>query len=327
MRHHLLSMLPRILKDESRLQMRETADICSRVLKLTPQFPGKVRLTDAVARIAASTTAPWGTCSPEKGAMIRVNLNDRIERQMWGGCYEPHVQRSLGVLLSPGDVFVDIGAHIGYHAVVGAMLVGSQGRVFAFEADSGNFGRLQDHLAPFPWCTAINKAVWSCGGAGVFERSSQPGESGWGTLTMVRDLKCGDHVAIDTISLDDWLSENKLGSISAMKVDAEGSEVSIFRGAVEFLKRMRPTVIFEANDVVLRQANTSVLDLTEIFYGHSYRLFELGAGTIEPLGRGEHPQCSELLGLPEERARATVARFRQSGFWMQDSETKAKGIA
>ena len=62
---------------------------------------------------------------------------------MWGGCYEPHVRHSLEVLLSPGDMFIDVGGHIGYHSVLGASLVGSRGRVIAFEADPRNFERLK----------------------------------------------------------------------------------------------------------------------------------------------------------------------------------------
>ena len=271
-------------------RMKQKPDICSLALSLTPRFPGKVRITDAIARITASTGRNYGTCSPATGTVIRVNLRDRIERQMWGSCYEPHVQNALRVLLSPGDVFVDIGAHIGYHAVLGASLVGSRGRVFAFEADRGNFDRLREHLIPFPWSTAVNKAVWSSSGTVVFERSSEPGESGWGTLTTVRDLMRGDHLAVDTISLDDWLSESKTVTVSAMKVDAEGSEVSIFRGATQLLKHVRPAVIFESNDVVLHQAHTSALDLTKIFYDHDYTLFELDDANVLPLGRGKIPR-------------------------------------
>ena len=299
--------------------MRQTVDLCSRVLSFTPGFAGKVRLTDAIARIAASTGKTWGTCSPGIGGMIRVNLRDRIERQMWGGCYEPHVRHSLRVLLSPGDTFIDVGGHIGYHSVLGASLVGSGGRVIAFEADPRNFARLQDHLAPFPWATAVNRAVWSSTSTVIFERSSEPGESGWGTLTAVRDLKRGEHITVETISLDDWLSENANGCVSAIKVDAEGSEVSIFQGATAVLKGVRPNVIFEANDVVLRQAQTSALALTEIFYGHGYNLFEFGGDTIAPLGQGDCPRSSELLAIPNERAQATMARFERSGFRIEDS--------
>ena len=299
--------------------MRQRADTSSKILSLIPSFPGKVRLTDAIARVAASTGRGRGTCSPGNGVMIDVNLYDRIERQMWGGCYEPHVRHSLQVLLSPGDMFIDVGGHIGYHAVLGASLVGSRGRVIAFEADPRNFARLRDHLGPFPWATAVNRAVWSSTSTVIFERSSEPGESGWGTLTTVRDLKRGEHITVDTISLDDWLSENANGSVAAIKVDAEGSEVSIFQGATEVLKRVRPTVIFEANDVVLHQAHTSALALAEIFYGHGYNLFELEGATITPLGQGDRPRSSELLGVPNERAQATVTRFERSGFRVEDS--------
>jgi FkbM family methyltransferase len=313
------------MSDES-CEMRQTADLCSRVLSFTPGFAGKVRLTDAIARIAASTGKTWGTCSPGNGGMIRVNLHDRIERQMWGGCYEAHVRRSLQVLLSPGDIFIDVGGHIGYHAVLGASLVGSGGRVIAFEADPRNFARLRDHLAPFPWATAVNRAVWSSTSTVIFERSSEPGESGWGTLTTVRDLERGEHIAVDTISLDDWLFGNADRRVSAIKVDAEGSEVSIFQGATEVLKRVRPTVIFEANDVVLHQAHTSALALTEIFYGHDYNLFEFEGATIAPLGQGDCPRSSELLGIPNERAQATMTRFERSGFRVEDSRAGNREI-
>jgi FkbM family methyltransferase len=301
-------------KNHQHDRMRRTADLLSIALNHTPRFPGRYRFTDAIARMVASKGTGWGTCSPGNGALLRVNLGDRIERQMWGGCYEPHVQQSLRNLLSPGDVFIDIGAHIGYHAVLGATLVGTGGQVFAFEADPGNFARLRDHLRPFPSATAVNKAAWSSTGAVTFERSSEFGESGWGTLTTVRDLGRGAHLSVDTISLDQWLSESNLGCVSAMKVDAEGSEVAIFRGATELLERMRPSVIFEANDVVLRQANTSALELTEILHEQSYALFDLHATSLKRLCRGRQPQCSELIAIPNERVQAVLAQFKRSGF-------------
>jgi FkbM family methyltransferase len=293
--------------------MTKTSDIWSTALRGIPAFPGKVRVTDALARIAAIVGSSWGTCSLGNGATIRMNLSDRIERQMWGGCYERYVQQSLRALLAPGDVFIDIGAHVGYHAVLGASVVGSRGRVFAFEADPKNFVRLEDHLHPFPWGTAVNKAVWSATGNVIFERSSQPGESGWGTLTTVRDLARGVHFSVDTVSLDDWSLENEIRTVSVMKVDAEGSEVSILRGAKGFLQRTRPGVIIEANDVLLRQAKTSALELTEILRGDGYELFELDA-TLQPVRAGMSPRCSEVLAVPVERIEGTLVRLQQSGF-------------
>ena len=293
--------------------MGRAADMCSIALSGIPAFPGKIRIANALARIAAIEGRGWGTCSLGGGATIRLNLTDRIERQMWGGCYEPHVQRALRTLLSAGDVFLDIGAHIGYHAVLGALLVGPRGAVIAFEPDPANFSRLRENLQPFPWSTPLNKAVWSGSGAAGFQRSSQPGESGWGTLTSVRDLAEGDHLMLEAISLDDWLSENRR-NVSVMKVDAEGSEAGILRGGREFLKRTRPAVIIEANDVVLRQAQTSARELRETMEAEGFEIFSLGDARLEVLESGKSRLLGELLALPKERAHEHLARFERCGY-------------
>jgi hypothetical protein len=65
-----------------RVLMRKTSDIWSTALRGIPAFPGNVRVTEAIARIAAIAGSGWGSCSLGNGAMIRMNLNGRIERQM-----------------------------------------------------------------------------------------------------------------------------------------------------------------------------------------------------------------------------------------------------
>jgi FkbM family methyltransferase len=294
------------------------ADICSVALRSMPPFRGKVRVTDALARIASITGGGWGTCALGTGATLRVNLSDRIERQMWGGCYEPHVQETLAALLSPGDTFVDVGAHIGYHAVRGALAVGPHGRVFAFEADPHNFSRLAGHLRQFSWAVAMPKAVSSASGSLTFERSSQLGESGWGTLTTVRDLAKGEHVSVDAVSLDDWFSANRPERVAAMKIDAEGSEVDILRGAANFLNHARPAIVIEANDVVLRQAHTSALELTRLLRANKYDLFELETRSLRLLPPDTAPQTLDLLAVPAERTPSVVEILTRVGFHRLD---------
>jgi len=301
-----------------------TADIWSATLSGIPAFRGRGRMTDAFARIALIAGNGWGTCSPAAGATLRVNLADRIERQMWGGCYEPHVRRALRALVTPGDVFIDIGAHIGYHAVCAAIAVGPRGRLFAFEADPRNFARLSEHLAPFPWATPVAKAVSAETGTMVFERSSEPGESGWGTLTNVRDLAKGEHIRVDAISLDDWISANPAGSIAAMKIDAEGSEVHILRGAQNFLRQARPAIVIEANDVVLRQAGTSALELAQMLRAADYEIYELDSATLSLLSAEASPRTDEVIALPKERARATVDLLQRSGFPLKGPKSAAE---
>lgn len=70
-------------------------------------FLGRLRLIN----LAAATLRSIGRREQQvclwEGAEFCVDLRDRIQRQMWCGCYEPHVIRALRGILRDGDVFLD----------------------------------------------------------------------------------------------------------------------------------------------------------------------------------------------------------------------------
>ncbi len=290
------------------------ADSLSRLLFRVPPFPGKGRIADALAKYVGRRQGGRGFCTPGDGAQLEVELSDRIARQMWGGCYEPHVRRCLEALLRAGDTFIDVGAHIGYLTLVGACQVGAAGRVFAFEADPGLYGKLARNVEPLPWVRAFHAAVWENSATLVFERSSFLHESGWGTLTTVRDLGKGEHAAVEAVSLDDWCTRLKVMAIRAVKIDAEGSEAAILRGARETLERFRPALVVEVNDILLRQAGTSAAELERYLIGRCYRMFAFTWLRFEPWAPSSRSEFSDALCLPEEETDATLRILREVGF-------------
>jgi tRNA G37 N-methylase Trm5 len=73
--------------------------------------------------------------------------NDHITRQLQQ--FSAHTRNELAMLLSlvrAGDIIIDIGAHIGTFAIPLARRVGDEGKVYAFEADSGNFTLLEKNV-------------------------------------------------------------------------------------------------------------------------------------------------------------------------------------
>jgi FkbM family methyltransferase len=293
---------------------RSRPDILSTALGAVPLMRGKYRLVSTIAMAKARWGSHWGYCAVGIGATIRVDLNDRIQQLMWGHCYENHIQECFQALLSPGSVYMDVGAHIGYHAVLAASIVGPTGQVYAFEADPTNFERLQEQLRVFEWATPINKAAWITTGRVVFERSSQTGESGWGTVAEVRDLKKGEHVSVSAISLDDWAVENNIERVAVVKVDAEGSEVGIFRGARDFLNRTKATVITEINNTLLVQGERSSDELIDIFRSYGYELFHVNGKSMQSLGSTGAPQFCEVLCVHGSRRGEVVQRLQRRGF-------------
>ncbi len=187
-----------------------------------PSFPGKLRLIDVASEVARWFGGREKEVCLWEDVKFSVDLADRVQRQMWFGCYEPHVTRALRQLLRLGDTFLDMGAHVGYHSYFAAGLVGSGGHVYAFEADPGNIVRLKKNLESFRQAAVYQCAVWSHEERLLFERSASNTESGWGTLANIRSEHRGEQVEVDAISLDEWTKQSGVKTIRAAKIDVEG---------------------------------------------------------------------------------------------------------
>jgi FkbM family methyltransferase len=277
-------------------------------------IPGQGRMADAVGKLAAWIGGGRGIASPWPGVRFEADLNDRVQRQMWAGVYEQHVRHCLDVLLQPGDGYIDVGGHIGYHAVAAAHRVGASGRVTAFEADPAMYKRLARNLEQFPWAQTVHAAVWHSSETLKFERSSNNHESGWGTVANVRDLGTGEHVDVRAVSLDDWFRGTGASRWNAMKLDAEGSELAVLRGAENAIERFRPSLILEINGIVLKQAGFSGGDVLEFLTTRGYNMYQLSLRHLEQWDLAKHGEFSEALCLPSEQEEAHLERLTRAGF-------------
>ncbi|MHB1310470.1 MAG: FkbM family methyltransferase [Gemmatimonadaceae bacterium] len=186
-----------------------------------------------------------------------------------GSFYEPETTILLASVLKPGDVFVDVGAHVGYFSVLAAALVGVAGQVVSFEPEPGNYAQLIEHVR----LNALTQVL--------------PIHCAAGATAEVRDLHCnadndGGHALWDVrthpyndrsriaprthpvfvTTLDAALGAVVPGRIKAIKIDVEGNEHAVLRGARRTLELHRvPFVIAEVNRLGLEQMGTSQLGL------------------------------------------------------------------
>lgn len=284
------------------------------ILSTLPPFPGKLRIVNWVAALSSRCHGPNQQVSAWPGVRFSVDLQDRIQRQMWGGCFEPHVTHCLKAFLRPGNTFLDIGANIGYHSLYAAKCVQSHGNVYAFDPDPGLFKHLRSNFQDFPQARAFPFAVWNCSGSMTFERSSTFGESGWGKLACVSDLRQGERLEVRAVSLDEWNLEVKLASLHLIKIDAEGSELAILVGARGVLARFRPALIVEINETVLRQGGASAEAIAAKLQKCGYRIYDLLFKRLQQRELFREFNFAECLCLPEEAAERCLAALKENGF-------------
>jgi FkbM family methyltransferase len=171
---------------------------------------------------------------------------------MYFGLFEPAETRLMRELLSPGDVVVDIGAHIGWYATIASSLV-QEGKVIAFEPYPTNASTLKENLR-LNHCDNVSVMECALGEqSGTTSLASHEGDSGSVTaLTWAHEGR--SEVPITT--LDDVDDALDFGPVALVKIDVEGWEGHVIGGATKTLSRAK-RVLVEINRPALREAGSS----------------------------------------------------------------------
>lgn len=198
----------------------------------------------AGAKLVPRDSLAWVQVQNGSARGLWLHLNPRTGKTYFEGGGEPEVQEALQRCLRPGMIFYDIGANIGFFSLLAARIVGSKGKVVAFEADPEIAARLREHVArnAVGWITVEEKAVWSEPKTVFFARTD-PATSPDRGLGHVVSSSAGDTIQVSAESLDDYTRTQSAPEF--LKCDVEGAEVEVFRGAHRLLKEKRPGIICE----------------------------------------------------------------------------------
>ena len=189
----------------------------------------------------------------------------------------------LQTLVEPGMTIADIGANVGFYAVQMGQWVGAGGRVLAFEPDPFTFELLKQRTS-------------AASPANIEVRQFALGEAR-GTATLYcsaynrADNRVGQRhdepnveaIDIEVRTLDEYLVERGLPAVDAMKIDVQGLEGHVLRGAERSIGRVR-WIWLEFSPDHLRGAGTDPEGFLESLGALGMTVFEVTEhGTLEPL--------------------------------------------
>jgi FkbM family methyltransferase len=166
--------------------------------------------------------------------------------KIYGEGYEPKAVRALRRLVRPGHVCADLGANVGFFSLLMARLAAPGGRVVAFEPREDMAGFLERNVAGHP--VAVTRAAVTEGGAATVELHS----GGWGTevrSTILAGVAEREEPAgrrtldVPAVALDDCFGPGD--PLDVVKVDVEGAESVVLRGAARVLAHQRPVFVVE----------------------------------------------------------------------------------
>jgi FkbM family methyltransferase len=244
------------------------------------------------------------------GDVFDADLSSTLEWHLWAfGRYEPHFADLFALLVRPGDRCVDVGANVGVHTVRLARLAGQDGEVIAIEPDPGVFARTRRNveLNGLSNVRLHNAAASDAVGEMRLYRPGNADTNRARASLLNHSYLTGESITVPVLTIDDLAG---LDRVALIKIDVEGHEDAVVRGAARVIERDAPAVIFEhAADLLDDDAQSPFEWLAD----RNYALFAVDSVRHPVTGRvrlgldrvGElSPLCANYLAVSSAAAKS-----------------------
>jgi FkbM family methyltransferase len=254
------------------------------------------------------------TATLRDGRRLRCQLDDATQRTMYFGLFDPAETRLIGEILSEGDTFIDVGAHIGWFSTLGSKCVGAIGNVVAFEPYESNIRALKDNLRENE-CVNVRLVESALGSQTGTLTVSRPGGDSGAVTAVEWSSEGGVEVAV--VTLDEASAPPE--DVTLLKIDVEGWELHVLQGARDTLSRTK-YVIFEVNSAAIEMAGSSQEEILELLRNAGFTGFlEITEGGLRRFVRSPvfnvlAHRCGNLRALADVQtlglSRRTSRRLR-----------------
>jgi FkbM family methyltransferase len=246
---------------------------------------------------------------------LRLDLvlgNDQSHCLFVGGSFEPNEFAFLASFLKPGMVVVDAGANEGFYSLFMARRVAPDGRVIAVEPSPRERQRLEHNLAinDIRNVHVVNAGLADRVGHGMLH-IAEAEHNGQNTLGgfVYEGVRSLGALPIQLQPLDDVLARLGAGRVDLIKMDVEGAELDVLRGATRTLAA-GPVVLFELFDEALRAQGSSAQQVLDFLVGKGFTILQFNEQGLPAPLRSFREASSNLIAVPSGSnltARGTAA--------------------
>ena len=211
----------------------------------------------------------------EPGVNMLLDPEDFVSRYILStGQWEAESWAICKQHLPVGGTFVDVGAHIGYYSLKAARVVGSKGHVIAVEPDPDTVRQLRDNIQASGANVIAVQPVACSDSEGELDLFASPrANTGQTSLSRANAQQSGGVSTVYHVRsrpLDAIIQESGVSRVDVMKIDVEGAELLVLRGARQTLARYGPTLIVEVIDRQLQSMGASAAELKEFLRSQGY---------------------------------------------------------
>ena len=195
--------------------------------------------------------------------------------------YEADNFNFINAQVKEGMTILDIGSHIGLMAVVFGKKVGNTGKVYAFEPTPSTSRILQEtvrinhgnNISVEPYALADQKGKLS------FYISNHLADNSNSLVNNHRTDRQESKVEVDVNTVDDFVKERNIAKVDFIKVDVEGAEFKLLKGAQQTIRRDQPLIILAIHPDSIKNFGDSTAEIWDLLKNLGYRIL-LGSAEI-----------------------------------------------
>lgn len=194
-------------------------------------------------------------------------------------------------LLNPGDVFIDIGAYIdGWYTIIASKEVGKNGHVYSIEPMHHRLLEDNVKLNKLNNVTISKVAISDKNGVAAFYDHNEA------SSLINFPVKPLHTTKVKTMALDSYVSKYKIKRIDLIKIDVEGAEMKVFKGATKTLKsKNAPKLLVEAGDAILKLGGSGLEELVKYLENMGYTPYSISADGFNKFKQTSTKQSINLL--------------------------------
>ena len=233
-----------------------------------------------------------------RGMQMKVDISKNMGMAIyWRGAHDWRPIFVMEKILKKGQTFIDIGANQGEYAIWAARKTGWSGKVIAFEPMDALFSQLEANFALNPKYEKVFLPIKM----GLSDKQGQLelyGKSGSNEGVNTIYPTASHDVFLQSIpldTLDHQLQNLNLDSVDLIKIDVEGAELQVLKGAVQSIEKYRPNFIIEINPESCLAAGYKAADILSFLKEKQYMIFKIGLrGKLKPISRLDGEFCNIL---------------------------------
>jgi FkbM family methyltransferase len=215
------------------------------------------------------------------GIKYEVDLSEGMGLSMFVfGSFQKHVYQNAYLSLPQDAVVFDVGANAGIMSLQFAKLA-SLGKVYSFEPTFYAYSKFKRNLELNPELAKRIVPIQSFVSSMTSLKHGIKAYASWkvgGTIEGSRHhVHGGVHKSADGIgamSLDDFREQNGIERLDFIKIDTDGHELDVLKGAGKIIRRFRPSIIFEIGLYAMEDTNICFSDYLNFFGSAGYSLFD-----------------------------------------------------